>query len=105
MSNTNYGLQVVGKVRVFRKDKEIQGNGKKKFTVTDVWFNVSEKEEDGSFFNKSMNLIFKKGEEKPENNRVINIFEAFPMITGDGQYRRISVFVKSWEYADQQDMK
>lgn len=100
MSNSKYGLQVVGKVRVFRKDKEIQGNGKKKFTVTDVWFNVSEKEENGNYFNKSMNLIFKKDEPKPENNQVIDIYEAFPMITGDGDYRRISIFVKSWSPAE-----
>lgn len=98
----NYGLTIMGNIRVFRKDKEIQGNGKKKFTVTDVWFNVSEKEEDGSYFNKSMNLIFKKDAPRPENNQVINIVSAFPMITGNGDYRRISLFVESWEEVEEE---
>ncbi len=96
MSNQQYGLSVLGKVRVFRKDKEIQGKGKKVFNITDVWFNVSEKEEDGSFYNKSMNLLFKKDDPKPENNTVINIVSAFPVITGDGDYRRIALFVQEW---------
>lgn len=103
MSNTQtkYGLQVVGKIRVFRKDKEIKGKGKKSFTITDVWFNVSEQEEDGSYFNKAMNLIFKRDTEKPENNSVIEIYEAYPMITGDGDYRRISIYVAAWGYAEE----
>jgi len=95
----NYGLHVHGKIRVFRKDKEIQGNNKKTFTINDVWFNVSEQNEDGSYFNKSMNLIFKKGLDLPENNSVIVIGEAFPLITGNGDYRKIALYVGSWEVA------
>jgi hypothetical protein len=94
-----YGLSVMGNIRVFRKDKEIQGNGKKKFTVTDVWFNVSEKEENGDYFNRSMNLIFKKDAPRPENNQVITINSAFPMITGNGNYRKISLYVEDWQPA------
>ena len=30
-----YGLNILGAIRVFRKDKEIQGKGKKTFNVTD----------------------------------------------------------------------
>lgn len=92
----DYGLVIMGKIRVFRRDKEIQGRNKKTFTVTDVWFNVSEKE-DGSYFNKSTNLIFQKDLPLPENNTVIQIIEAFPMITGNGDYRRIAYFVKDWQ--------
>jgi hypothetical protein len=92
-----YGLSVMGNIRVFRKDKEIQGNGKKTFTVSDVWFNVSEKEEDGSYFNKSMNLIFKRELENPLNNQVINILSAFPIITGSGDYRKIALYVEAYE--------
>src|SRR5690606_42098118 len=94
--NQQYGLSVLGKVRVFRKEKEIQGRGKKTFTINDVWFNVSEKNEDGSYFNKSMNLLFKRDTILPENNTVINIVSAFPVITGDGDYRRIALFVQEW---------
>lgn len=93
---SQYGLNILGAIRVFRKDKEITGNGKKTFTVTDVWFNVSEKEEDGSYFNKSMNLLFKKGLDYPENNTVIQL-TGFPVITGTGDYRRIAFMVTDWK--------
>lgn len=91
-----YGLLVVGRVRVFRKDKEIKGKNKKKYQITDVWFNVSEKEEDGSWFNKPMKLLFAKGLDKPENNTIINIQDAFPVITGSGDYRQIALFVRKY---------
>ena len=92
-----YGLNILGAIRVFRKDKEIQGKGKKTFNVTDVWFNVSE-EEDGTYFNKSMNLLFKKGLDYPENNTVIQL-TGFPVITGTGDYRRIAFMVTDWKEA------
>ena len=93
-----YGLNILGAIRVFRKDKEIQGKGKKTFNVTDVWFNVSEKEEDGSYFNKPMNLLFKKGLDYPEDNTVIQL-TGFPVITGTGDYRRIAFMVTDWKEA------
>lgn len=97
---SDYGLQVVGKIRVFRKDKDIKGNNNKTFTVTDVWFNVSEKEQNGDWFNRSMNMIFPRNSEKPENNRIINVYKSNPMITGNGDYRKISLFVEQWDYAE-----
>lgn len=101
MAKKEYGLTLTGVVRVFRKDKEIEDKAKKvKFPVTDVWFNVSEKEEDGNWFNISTNLIFKRGEEQPQNNTVIEIEEAVPMITGTGKYRRVVYFVKKWKNAE-----
>jgi hypothetical protein len=95
-----YGLTVNGNIRVFRKDKTITGNNKKTYEIKDVWLNISEKEADGSFFNRSMNLIFKRGLEIPENNTVINIISAFPMITGNGAYRKIALYVEAWEAAE-----
>ena len=94
-----YGLQLVGTTRVFSKEKEIKGKGKKSFTITDVWFNVSEKEENG-YLNKPINLFFGKDKEKPDNNTVITIYESFPIITGTGKWERVSYFVKSWDYAE-----
>jgi hypothetical protein len=73
-----YGLTVNGNIRVFRKDKTITGNNKKTYEIKDVWFNVSEKNEDDTWFNRSMNLIFKRGLEVPENNQVINIISCLP---------------------------
>lgn len=99
MSKEQYGLNILGKIRVFRKDKTIQGNGKKTFAITDVWFNVSEQEEDGSYFNKSTNLLFKKGLDYPENNTVIQL-TGFPVITGSGEYRRIAYMVTDWKEAE-----
>lgn len=97
----DYGLKLSGVVRVFRKDKEIEDASKKvKFTVTDVWFNVSEKDEHDNWFNVSTNLIFKRGNETPINNKVIKIVEASPMITGTGKYRRMVYYVKGWHYAE-----
>lgn len=93
----NYGLTINGNIRVFRKDKVITGKNKKSYDITDVWFNVSEKNEDETYFNRSMNLIFKRGLELPENNQVINILSAFPMITGNGDYRKIALYVEAWQ--------
>jgi hypothetical protein len=101
LTNQKYGLSVIGKIRVFRKDKELKDNKTKKaFTIHDLWFNVSEKEEDGTYFNKSMNLIFKRGLDIPENNQVINVISAFPVITGTGNYRRIALLVEGWEVSE-----
>ena len=95
----NYGLKVNGVIRVFSKTKEVKGKGKKTYNITDCWVNISEKEEDGSYFNKSMNLIFKKDAPRPDNNTVINILDGSFMITGNDDYRKISIFVRDWEVA------
>src|SRR5699024_3018939 len=94
MSKQDYGLKLTGVVRVFRKDKEIEDKEKKvKFTISDVWFNTSEKDDSGDWFNISTNLIFKRGIEPPLNNSVIEIIEAFPMVNGSGKWRRKVYYV------------
>ena len=100
-STKQYGMKFYGTVRVFRKDKEVQAAGsKKKYDISDLWVNVSEKNEDGSYFNKSMPLIIKRGLDLPENNTVID-FYGFPMISGnvkgDKDYRRIVLYVEDWK--------
>lgn len=94
-----YGLHLQGKIRVFRKDKEIQGANKKVYTISDVFFNVSEKDENekSGYFNKSMNMIFPRDSEKPENNTIIIVKDSFPIITGNGKYRKIALFVRDYE--------
>lgn len=96
MTKKQYGLTILGAIRVFRKDKIVTGKNKKEYEINDVWFNVSEKEDDGSYFNKSMNLIFKKGLELPTNNTVIEL-SGFPVITGNGDYRKIAILVQDWK--------
>lgn len=102
-----YGLNLYGVVRVFRKDKVVAaGNGSKKtYDISDFWINVSEKNEDGSYFNKSVPLIIKRGLPLPENNSLIEL-AGFPMITGnvkgDKDYRRIGLYVSEWSDAAQE---
>lgn len=103
--NKKYGLTLSGTIRVFRKDKDIDGKNGKVFTVTDVWFNTSEKDENGEWFNISTNLIFPRKTELPENNTVIEIKEAYPMVTGSGKYRKMVFYVKGWEYVESTDSK
>lgn len=103
--NKKYGLTLFGTIRVFRKDKDIDGKNGKVFTVTDVWFNTSEKDEYGEWFNISTNLIFPRKTELPENNTVIEIKEAYPMVTGSGKYRKMVFYVKEWEYVESPDSK
>ena len=103
-----YGMKFYGTVRVFRKDKEVQAAGsKKKYDISDLWVNVSEKNEDGSYFNKSMPLIFKRGLALPENNTVID-FSGFPMISGNvkgfNDYRRIVLYVEDWKATEPDDV-
>lgn len=95
-----YGLTLSGVVRVFRKDKDINGKNGKVFTVTDVWFNTSEQDENGEWFNVSTNLIFPRKTEPPKNNTVIEIHEAYPMISGSGKYRKMVFYVKGWHYVE-----
>ena len=94
-----YGLQTLGRVRVFRKDKVVEGQNKKKYDISDVWYNVSEKEEDGTYFNQSQNLLFKKGLDLPENNTTIEL-AAFPVITGNGKWRKIALMVTDWSLSE-----
>jgi len=97
-----YGLHVMGKIRVFSKTKEIQGAKNKKYTITDHWFNVSEKQEDGTWFNRSMKMIFDRNSDKPGNNEIIVIKDAGFIISGSDQWRRIALFVRDWEYPDEE---
>lgn len=97
--NKMYGLQTLGRVRVFKKGKVVKGKNKKSYVITDVWYNVSEKEEDGTYFNQSQNLLFKRGLDLPENNRTIEL-SAFPVITGNGKWRKIALMVTDWEYSE-----
>lgn len=96
MNKVRYGLRVHGVVRVFRQDKEIKGKGKKTFTVTNVWFNVSERDDNGEYFNKPMTLLFRKGLDLPPHNTIIEIVDAFPVITGEGDWRKIALMVMDW---------
>ena len=95
-----YGLTIYGINRVFRKDRQVQGKDGKQYNISDVWFNVSEQEQDGTWFNKSVNLVFKKGAPIPENNTVIELM-GFPVIRGKGEYRNVNYMITDWKLAEQ----
>jgi len=95
----DYGLKITGNVRVFKKEKQVEDKEKQiKYTVSDYWINVSEKLDDGNYDNKSINLFFKKGEPVPSNNTIMSIYDAWFFLTGRGKYKKISIFVKDWDY-------
>ncbi len=101
----SYSLHVMGEIRVFAKTKEVKGAKNKTYSITDHWFNVSEKQEDDSWFNRSMKMIFGKDSDKPGNNEIIMIKDAGFLISGSGQYRRIALFVRDWEYPVKEEKK
>lgn len=93
-----YGLTISGNIRVFSKTKTFEGKGKVKYDITDHWINISEKNEDGTYLNKPINLVFKKDSEKPTNNTVMNIKEGFFLIKGAGKFAKPAIYVKDWNY-------
>lgn len=97
-----YGLVCMGKVRVFSKDKQVTIK-KKKVNITDYWFNVAHKDEAGEWETKSMNLLFRRADAKPEHNTNIIIVKAFPVITGNAKWKRIALFVDEWEYSNDEE--
>lgn len=98
-SKVNYGLQATGTIRIFRKDRvvEVQNTD---VTFTDTWFNVSTKISDGEYDNVSMKIIFAKDDDKPDNNELITIKDSWFMLNGQGEYQKIALFVKDWDYTE-----
>ena len=94
------GLKLEGKVRVFSKTKDFTGKNKVKYSITDHWFTVGEKLENGEWDNRSMNLFFRKDTETPNHNTDIIIKDSWFFLTGEGKYKRISIFVNEWEYGE-----
>lgn len=101
-----YGLQVTGIVRAFSKTRKVKSaETKKEYTITDHWLNVSEKDENGVYFNKGMTMIFgREAKAVPNNNELVCLDDAFPMITGTGDYRRIALFVRAWHPATPEEL-
>lgn len=91
-----YGLKVQGNIRIFRKDKVVEVQGKD-IEFSDLWFNVSTKISDDEYENKSMKVIINKEFEMPDNNTIIKITDAWFMLSGQGEYQRITLYVNEWE--------
>lgn len=94
-----YGITLSGITRIFSKTKEFK-SGKKTYSITDYWCNVSEKQEDGSYISKSISLMFPRKMAEvgavPKSNTTIS-FNAFPVLTGENQYTRVAYMVTDWQ--------
>lgn len=99
----SFGLKPTGTIRCFSKERTVTGTDKKKteYDITDYWFNVSRKEENGEYVNKSVKILFKKDAETPENNSTIVVTDAFFTVHGNGEYARIALFILAWDYIDE----
>lgn len=95
------GLQAFGIIRVFQKTKKVKVKGKN-VEITDFWTNVSRKDENGEYINKSIGVFFGKDAEKPEENGLIDVTEAWFFITGNEGYERISLFISEWEAVEEE---
>jgi len=92
-----FGITTQGKVLVFSKEKQI-----KDFTITDYWFTVGKKDDQGNWENKSMNLVFRKDDDKPDHNEEIVIEDGFFILKGKGSYQQIAIMVMEWDYAGEE---
>lgn len=94
-----YGLKVTGVIRVFAKEKTVKVQGVET-QIVDTWFNVSNKIDEGKYENKSMKIFFNHQIGIPENNTEVEIIDSWFMLTGQGEYQQISLYVKEWEYKE-----
>lgn len=95
-----YGLELGGFIRVFSKTKNITSKKGKSFEITEYWYNVSKKDENDKWVNKSMRVFFPKDMDRPENNSLIFVEEANLFLSGNEGYERISLYVKEWDYVN-----
>ena len=96
--STTYGIDLEGVVRIFRKDRFITVQGEE-VAISDFWFNVSRKKGEGEYDNKSLNVYFSRDSEVPENNELITLKGHF-MLNGEGEYQKIVVYAKEWDYVN-----
>lgn len=94
-----YGLDFQGVVRVFAKSKGVEIKGKT-VAITDYWLNLSRKDENDEYENVSLKLLFKKDDETPENNQLIQV-KGFLTMSGKGDYIRPALMITEWDYAEQ----
>ena len=98
-TTVKYGIDTHGTIRVFAKSKGIVVKGKT-VSITDVWTNLSQKNEVGEYENVALKLIFKKDDETPENNTLIK-FSGFMTKSGKGDYSRPAILVQEWDYVEE----
>lgn len=101
-NKTNYGLQVVGRIRVWVNEREVKSKGKT-YKFTEWVTSLGRKNEDGEYDNVYIPIFFPAGtedEDKPEHNSIIFITQARLFVTGRGKYAKLSLYIEDWEYDD-----
>lgn len=97
-----FGLQVFGVIRLFQKTKKVKVKGKT-VEIVEFWTNISRKDEDGEYLNKSMSVFFGKDADKPTESGLIDISSGWFFITGNEGYERISLFVDGFDIVEDEE--
>ena len=102
-SKVKYGLYVVGVTRVFCNEREVKSKKDGKvYSFEDYTTSISRKEENGKYTNLYIPVFFAKDLDKPENNSVIKLQESNLFVSGNSGYERIALYVKQWDYEDEE---
>ena len=99
-----YGLNVFGVTRIFCNQRTvISKKDSKKYTFEEYTTSVSRKDENGKYTNLYIPIYFEKGLDKPENNSLIILYESNLFVSGNKGYERIALYVKQWDYYDDEE--
>lgn len=97
-----YGLFTIGITRIFARDKVIHAGKEDEFTITEYTVSISKKDENGKYKNLYIPVFFGKNDERPENNTLIRVIEGRLFVSGNKGYERIGLFVKTWDYIEEE---
>ena len=98
-----YGMYVVGVIRVFCNERTVRSKKDgKEYTFEEYTTTISRKEENGKYTNLYVPVFFEKGLDKPENNSLIMLQESNLFVSGNKGYERIALYVKQWDYHDEE---
>jgi len=98
-----YGMYVVGVIRVFCNERTVRSKKDgKEYTFEEYTTTISRKEENGKYTNLYVPVFFEKGLDKPENNSLIMVQESNLFVSGNKGYERIALYVKQWDYHDEE---
>lgn len=95
----DYGLLIVGKMRIFSKERTVKSKGEK-YNFVDYSITISRKKEDDTWYNHYIPCFFPKDMDRPENNSIIAIQDSTLFITGNEGYEKLSLFIRKWDYAE-----
>ena len=98
-----YGMYVVGVIRVFCNERTVRSKKDgKEYTFEEYTTTISRKEENGKYTNLYVPVFFERGLDKPENNSLIMLQESNLFVSGNKGYERIALYVKQWDYHDEE---